>query len=376
MVSSSSSSIFGCLVFSVRRSGTQPRASSKAPICLRELNLMPGNCCCSCAASAARRSAHCWCSSAAATASKGAPAAVISSQIARGAVLELDGPLAVAVRLQEAPQHLADRDVTDAALLHLRRPMRPVGDVGADLRNAEALAPGLKAVAAAQLAELRVAHGRGLVVEIGEVRQDQPAGDQRINDGAIRPWRPAVQAAQQRQIVADDVVAGQIVGARQMLERGGVSAPGRIHRPDRCRDRRRRCNAPWSRAPTARWPPYRMPAEIVFLRGGAAPISFADHLTDGFALVAGLHFSLGHVDTGERCVVKTTVGQLRRLNELFDQKANRSLDETAQKLEAAAMRLELVSLTIPPATLALSADAPNVVPEPTKTNPQKREKPR
>jgi hypothetical protein len=90
----------------------------------------------------------------------------------RDAVLELERLPAVAIGLQESPKLLADRDVADAALLHRRRPRRPILDVGADLRHIEAKPPSFDAVSAAQFSQLRVAHGRGLVVEIAEVRQD------------------------------------------------------------------------------------------------------------------------------------------------------------------------------------------------------------
>jgi hypothetical protein len=112
-------------------------------------------------------------------------------------MLELLRLVAVAVGLQEAPQRLADCDVANTALLHFRCPYGPVGDVGADLRNAEPGAPGFELIAAAPLAELRIAHGGGLVVEITEVRQDQPAGNQRVEDGAVGRRRPTEEAAQQ-----------------------------------------------------------------------------------------------------------------------------------------------------------------------------------
>jgi hypothetical protein len=52
------------------------------------------------------------------------------------------------------------------------------------------------------------------------MRQDQPAGDQRIDDAAFRSRRPVVQTLQRRQIKIDDVVPGQIVEATEMLETG------------------------------------------------------------------------------------------------------------------------------------------------------------
>ena len=71
-----------------------------------------------------------------------------------------------------------------------------------------------------EASELRVAHGRGLVVEIGNMRQDGPAGDQRIADDADRPSAssPSMKLAQERQVVAADVVPDQNIGLRQMRE--------------------------------------------------------------------------------------------------------------------------------------------------------------
>jgi hypothetical protein len=139
----------------------------------------------------------------------------------RDAVLELERLPAVAVRLQELPELLADQRVADAALLHLRRPLRPIRDVGADLRHTEAKAPSFDAIATAQLSHWRVAHGRGLIVKIADVWQDQSAGDQRIDDGAAGLRRPAVQLVQQPKVIIEDIVPDQIVGAGQMLEPGG-----------------------------------------------------------------------------------------------------------------------------------------------------------
>jgi hypothetical protein len=142
-------------------------------------------------------------------------------------VLESDGLLAVAVRLQEPVQRPADDGIGDAARLHLRRPHRPVGDIGADLGHAEPRAPRFETVPTAEHTELRIAHACGLVVERGDVRQDQPAGDECVGDFAVGGGRPVAQALQQRQVVSENVVTDQLIGTYQM-RKPGIDLPGSI----------------------------------------------------------------------------------------------------------------------------------------------------
>ena len=103
----------------------------------------------------------------------------------RNAVLEDDRILTIAIRLEELPKLLGQHGVADTTCLHLRRPCRTILNVGADLRRIESDAPRLKTITAAQLTEGGSAYASSLIVEFGDMRQDQPAGNQRINDRAI-----------------------------------------------------------------------------------------------------------------------------------------------------------------------------------------------
>ena len=132
----------------------------------------------------------------------------------RDAVLKLERFLTGTIRLQEIPQRLSETAIADAACLHFRRPRRPILDVGPGLGDAEAYAPGFEAIPTAQFPKLRIPHSRGLIVEIGDVRQDQPAGDERVDDDAVEFRAPTMQPLEQWKIITLNVVTDQVVGAR------------------------------------------------------------------------------------------------------------------------------------------------------------------
>src|SRR5262249_58511451 len=114
--------------------------------------------------------------------------AVTDNPIADGGdgVLELERRLRITVRSQEPPERLIDDNVADTAGLNFRRPFGPVLELGADLRQTETDAPSLEAVLSEDLAKSRVLRPlHNLAVEAIEVRQDQPPGDQRIDDPAL-----------------------------------------------------------------------------------------------------------------------------------------------------------------------------------------------
>jgi len=119
------------------------------------------------------------------------------------------------------PDRPGGLDVADAARLQLGRPYGKILDVDADLGDAEPGGPSLDRVPAAQLLQLGAAYGRDLVVEVAEIRQDQPAGDERVHDLGVRRRRPAVESLQQRNVVGLNLVAGEIAGARQVRKRVG-----------------------------------------------------------------------------------------------------------------------------------------------------------
>jgi len=89
----------------------------------------------------------------------------------------------------------------------------PVLNICPGLRNAEPRAPGFETIPAAQLSERLLGCGADTVVELGNVGKDETAGDERVNNCTARRWYPAVQALQEREIIAADVMAGQIIGA-------------------------------------------------------------------------------------------------------------------------------------------------------------------
>jgi hypothetical protein len=83
-----------------------------------------------------------------------------------------------------------------------------------DILRRRLAAEGFKAVAAAQLPCLGFSDSCDLVIEGIEVRQDQSGGNHRVDDRAGRLCLPLMQALQGRQVVAGDVMPGQISGAR------------------------------------------------------------------------------------------------------------------------------------------------------------------
>ena len=123
---------------------------------------------------------------------------------------------------------LVDPYVADAARLDLRCPFGPVLKLGTDFHQTESDTPSLKSVLSENLAERFVLSPlHDLAVEAIEVRQDQPPGDQRIDDPALGRRCPVMQFEQRRQVKALNVVTDQHVGPRQVLERF-VDLPGPI----------------------------------------------------------------------------------------------------------------------------------------------------
>jgi len=92
------------------------------------------------------------------------------------------------------PQRFRDYDVADTTFLLFRRPLRPIFNVCSDFCNAESGAPCFELVETAQFSKLLFGDGGDPVVEFGDMRKDEAADDERVDNRAAGRWRPIVQA--------------------------------------------------------------------------------------------------------------------------------------------------------------------------------------